>query len=216
MKPEIEYKLLKAFYPKGIELKEGMYFDIGFDGDNFVLSMNNPNDTPYTKTCVNVDVADKLNDFYNMIGFELSPNEIYKKYVLKDIGQSYYSKELLDKIKKALQEITELEFIYYETDSIGWEIGDLIVEHVDFKLTERNDKEGLLLFNNVRVLEAFMDGEETSVYTGIQRYKHSQMKDRYDDSERNYEALDHVINQYPLLSDNGWQVFSTHTIFENE
>ena len=216
MKPEIEYKLLKKYYPNGIHLSQGVYFDIDFNGDEFVLDFNNPNDTSYSKSAINGYVTEKLSEFYDVIGGDLKAKEVASKFILKNINNLYLSDKIKKEIKTKLKEVDDLSFKYHESTSVSWEYGNLIVEHIDFQLNERSDREGLLLFNNVNVLTAFKEGEETSVYTGIKLYKHEQMKDKYGESDDNYYEIDQIMNDYPLLCDSDWQVFSTHTIFENE
>lgn len=216
MEPEVEYKLLKKYYRNGIQLPQGVYFDLGFNGDELVLSFNNPNDVSYSKSAVNGYVSENLSEFYRVIGTDMGFKELQSKFIMKNINNLYLSDKIKKEIKTKLKEVDDLSFKYHESTSVNWEYGNLIVEHIDFQLNERSDREGLMLFNNVNVLTAFKEGEETSVYTGIKLYKHEQMKNRYDESEENYSEIDQIMSDYPLLCDSNWQVFSTHTIFENE
>lgn len=216
MEPEVEYKLLKKYYSNGIKLPQGVYFDIGFNGDEFIFYFNNPNDTSYSKSGVNGYVSENLSEFYSVIGIDMGFKDVQSKFIMKNIENIYLNDKIKKEIKTKLKEIDDLSFKYHESTSVNWEYGNLIVEHIDFHINERSDKEGLMLFNNVNVLTAFKEGEETSVYTGIKLYKHEQMKDRYGESEDNYSEIDQIMNDYPLLCDSDWQVFSTHTIFENE
>lgn len=213
MESKIEYRLFKKYYQSGIQLTNGVYFDVDFDGELYIFKMNNPDDTAYTKSAIMAHIDEKLGDFYDALGIKFNWNYLSEKYTLEDVEEIYISKNLFKDTDEILKNIEVLKFETYSSDLP--EEGLLGVEHISFGYRQTPSKDGVTLINFVRAYDAVIDGEEVNVDNGVHAYQYRQRMDRYDESERNYQSIDYLLNNYQLFCDSSWQVFSTHTVFEN-
>jgi hypothetical protein len=89
----------------------------------------------------------------------------------------------------------------------------LQVEHVEtgfsFHSWKNESADRLHITNYVKVNKAFENGNEISIEDGIDEYKWFIDRRPYDDSDNNYLEIDHLMDEYKVLSSESMITFVT-------
>jgi hypothetical protein len=165
--------------------------------------IDNPDDISYSEMSLRGWVAESLNKFYDIIGFENEP-------IFEILGESFYVNDSL---------MNELGEYFKTVKKIVCNNNLLIdIEHKGFSVEFHGDN-SLLIENYVVPLKASIkltNGREkrTDLDFAIERYKNHQKLSKYDETEFNYIQIDTILENKEALIDPEWMVEYVVTKFK--
>lgn len=211
------YRLLKKFFKNGFDIGQGITFDMEYNEstDKIYLTMNNPNDASFNRYAILGVVDYKINQFFESLGIDYSWEHIRKLYKIEEIEEFYISRKLKSETTKVLRNITELVFPFEHIEGTNEDV-IILVGHLGFDYEISGD-DRVTLFNYVRPMSAsWENGKHMDIVDAVGEYRRYQRYDKYHESETNYQSIDNLLNENPLVADTDWQVNATVTIFTNQ
>ena len=163
---------------------------------NIYFRVTNPNDVSYFSPIVEDYIYEETDEFGEYI------NQKIEIYFIPSFKTGFYlNDELKSRIQKVFDLVKVIEFTL-GTPFVGYERYKLFIESVGVT-TGYWDNDSFYIMNNVKVIRAEKDGEWHDPKEVLREYTDVFLPDKesYWETENLYSKLDHILNEYPLLTD---------------